>query len=88
MARTEAQKEWRRENKRREIRIELTEDASARWDAYAERLNMPTGRMVRMCVERCIAEDGMQEDTTTVEPDVTPDQPASSDVQNGREMIL
>ena len=57
MARTEAQKEWRKENKRPSIRIELTEETKAKWDEYAAQMGIPTGRMVRMCVERCIAED-------------------------------
>ena len=69
MPKTEAGQAWREKNTR--LTLDIKAETKTQWDEYAKRLNMPTGRMVRMCVERCIMADRFG--------------PASSDVQNGTE---
>jgi len=57
MPRTEAQNEWRKKHKPNYVRVELTDKTAAEWKAYAEKLNLPIGTMLRTCVKRCMEQD-------------------------------
>ena len=62
MPQTQAQKDWRKaqrkENGQSYVRIDTQPETKAEWKAYAESKSLPMGTMIRQCIARCMEMDG------------------------------
>ena len=71
MPQTQAQKDWRKaqrkENGQSYVRIDTQPETKAEWKAYAQSKNLPMGTMIRQCIARCMELDGWTYEPETKE---------------------